>query len=62
MLDLDTWVVLVPASVTQVNVSRFESHSGRLHQDARLLNLLMQRVAVVGVARKDSGFHDQVAF
>ena len=43
-------------------VGGFGFHATGLHQDGRLLHLFVHRVAVVRIAGKGSGAHDQGAF
>jgi hypothetical protein len=62
VLDIDVQVFLVYAAVAQLDVGGFGFHTGRLHQDGRLLHLHVQRVAVIRIARESPGANDQGAF
>ncbi len=62
VLDVYILVVLLQSSVARVNDGRFWHHTGSLHQDAGLLNLFIQGVAVVRVASKASGANNECDF
>ncbi len=57
-----TGVGLVQAPVAQVDIDDFRLHASRLHQDAGLLELLVQCVAVIVVAGERACADDQIAF
>ena len=62
VLDVDAQVVLAHAPVAKVDVDGFGLYSEGLHQDAGLLDLLVQCVAVVRVAGEGPGSHGQGSF
>lgn len=62
VFDVNAQVVLVYATVAQVDASGFRLRAGRLHQDAGLLHLFVQCVPVIRVTRKDPGADDEGAF
>ena len=59
--DAPAGVVGVHPAVAQIDEDRDGRRRAVLHQDGGLLELLGERVAVVGVAGKGTGTHDQVA-
>ena len=61
LLDLNARVVSVHAPVTQIGLDSLWPDPQALHQSCRLFDLFIQCVAIVGVARKASGPHDQVS-
>jgi hypothetical protein len=52
VFDVDARISLFYAPVAQVDIDGFRFHAGRLHQDAGLLEMLVQCVAVIRVAGK----------
>ena len=58
---MDIRVVLVHAPVTQIGIDLLRPDAQALHQDGALLDLLVQRVAVIRVTGKAPGSHDQIA-
>ena len=60
--EFDPWDAGICATVPEVRANSLWADMTVLHQDAGLLHLLGQAVAVIGVAMKRSGTDDEIAF